>query len=385
MSIKFLNLFIIVLVLSFLSLFSSNPEKPEKVYRLCYTQKSQEWYKNQAELWKKEVKNNPQNERGWYYYFFAIRYKTLGIDSQRRERIQDQLIKEMGKAISDSYIYYYIRFYHGIGDFKDLQKAYQINPNDPDLYWEFMRHYDDEGDWQNRKIFCSKLYESKDIASGLLEYNYNVLASTEQNAILLTNGDNDTYPAWVLQDAKDIRNDVLVLNAHHIFVDREYLDVRLKENNINIESDSLSNENTNLFVKDFVSEVLNKYPDAPIYVALTVYNSYISSIKNKLYLVGLAYKYSKSPIDSTSILIKNVENNLRLDYLDFDWYDDLHISYDDLNRINTNYVNLFLQIGKNYFDNSDFETAKQWKNKALKIAIKAEKDSIINQIKSLSW
>jgi len=377
--------FTLFVALTFSNLLSASPDIPERVYRLCYTQKSQEWYEKQAKLWEKEVQINPQNERAWYYYFFATRYKTIGIDSQRRETIQEQLIKDMGKAIPESCTYHYICFYHGVGDFEDLQKAYQFNPNETDLYWEFMRYYDDEGDWENRKKFCEKLYKSKDIASGLLEYNYNVLASIEKNAILLTNGDNDTYPAWVLQDAKSVRTDVLVLNAHHVFVDREYLDVRLKQRNIDLQSKLLSNENTNLFLKDFVSELSKKYPEIPVYTALTVYSNYIKSIKDDLHLVGLANKYSKTPIDSTSILVRNMENNLRLDYLDYDWYDEFHISKNDLDRFNVNYIDSFLEVSEYYHSIGNVEKSEFWKTKSMKLAQKAENESLINKINSLPW
>ena len=372
-------------VLTYSYLYSASPDIPERVYRLCYTQKSQEWYENQAQLWEKEIQKNHKNERAWYYYFFATRYKTLGIDNQRRETIQNQLIKDMGKAIPESYIYYYIRFYNGVGGFEDLQKAYQINSKDPDLYWEFMRYYDDEGDWENRKFFSTKLYESKDIASGLLEYNFNVLASTEKNAILLTNGDNDTYPAWVLQDAKNIRTDVLVLNAHHIFVDREYLQVRLKERNINLNTELFSNENTNLFLKDLIVELSKQSPDIPVYTALTMYSNYIKSIKDKIYLVGLANRYSKSTIDSTSILIRNMEENLRLDYLDYNWYDEFHISKNDLDRFNVNYIDSFLEVSKYYNSIDNLEKSEMWKFKSIKLAEKADNTSLINKINSLSW
>lgn len=354
MNIKFYS-FILFSILLFTNAFSATIDEPQRVYRLCYTQKSQEWYENQSKIWKEEITKHPKNERAWYCYFFATRYKTLGIESQRRKTIQDQLIEEMGKVIPESYIYYYIRFYHGIGDFRDLQKAYQIKPDDPDLYWEFMRYYDDKGDWENRKAFCEKLYESKDIASGLLEYNYNVLASTKQNAILLTNGDNDTYPVWILQDAKNIRTDVLVLNAHHIFVDREYLDVQLKERKIEINSDSMSNENTNLFLKEFISKISEKYPGIPVYVALTVYKNYIKSIKDNLHLVGMALCYSENPFDSMQILVKNLENNLRLDYLDYNWYDEFHVSHDDLLKFNTNYIDSFFEIAKYYYSKGDIK------------------------------
>ena len=42
-------------------------------------------------------------------------------------------------------------------------------------------------------------------------HNKNMLVSTEQNAILFTNGDNDTYYAWDLQNKEGFREDVTVI------------------------------------------------------------------------------------------------------------------------------------------------------------------------------
>jgi hypothetical protein len=363
----------------------STDSQPQTVHRYIYEQHLRDWYLKQAELWKKEIAERPTDPVAWRNYFMANKYSYWRGDLAIYKNKMDSILTEMGKHIPDSYDYYYLRFYNGERDVGLLENAYKIDPKRADSLYELVMYYENIGDEAKLERFCKDLYLSRDISPGLLDYNYNVLASTEKNGILFTNGDNDTYPAWVLQHALGIRKDVMVINLHMTFTDREYLKRKLESRGLDIDVNALSKKKMNRFIEELTEKISTQGPEIPIHLALTVYKGTKRNLEEELYLVGLTFKYSRKRFDNIQSIKNNVYNKLRLDYLDFEWYNDQYLVSSLLDKLHVNYVVVFLKLGENLHQSGKSAEAIKWKNMALKLAKRADNVQFITHIDELKW
>lgn len=369
--------------------------KPQKVLRIVYETKPDDWYREQAKLWKKVIDKDPKNAEAWHNYYNATRYEDFNntINSPEKKEKLQRIVDDLGKHAPDSYEYYYLKGFNDTdinSKIKFIQKAHEIAPNRPDPLYELISYYEITGDEEKLAKYYKALYATKDIAPWLVNYNYNVFMSVEKNGIIFTNGDNDTYPCRMLQEAQSVRTDVSILNISMSGTET-YLKRILGKKGIKINRNELmqkavtigSDKSKNFSISTFAQAVCKylseNYPDFPVYFALTVYEQHFKPLKDNLYIVGLAYRYSPDRIDNIALTKKNLEINFRLDYLQYDWYNDLYPRLNLMNQMHLNYVPGMIMLAEHSKMSGQQEKFEYWNNLAKVIATKARREDWMNK------
>ena len=160
---------------------------------------------------------------------------------------------------------------------------------------------------------------------------------------------------------------------------------KLDERGIEINLKNLSGENIPLFFKQLISSIKKKYPEVSIHVAPTVYENYKKNIKDKLYITGPVYTYNENQLDNLALIKRNLEQNLRLDYLEYDWYNEQHVSQPLIERCNLNYIPSFIELAKMYKSKGDKNLSNYWKDKAIRLAKKINDEELIKRVKKMEW
>ncbi|MFB0515914.1 MAG: hypothetical protein ACETWG_04840, partial [Candidatus Neomarinimicrobiota bacterium] len=92
-----------------------------------------------------------------------------------------------------------------------LEKAASLDPGYLDPWFSLVIHYMDQ-EPEKVDLALRKILEGGGIAEEIMDMSFNMLALLEPDAILITNGDNDTYPGWILTRLLNIRPDVRIVN-----------------------------------------------------------------------------------------------------------------------------------------------------------------------------
>lgn len=378
-SMKRYSFFILILILGFLPL---NAQKPEVVYSIAKELKPHSFFVEQAKLWWKEIEKNEKNEKAWYYYYKANRYARMTFHCDENSKYDnwlkeseylkeaDEIIRLISEKIPGTYTYYIVikeGYPNNSERLQALQKAYELEPENPDTYDEFVVYYETNNTSDKRAEFNLKWYRSNDLSSGLLNYNYNVLMSIKEGGAILTFGDNDTFPIWLLQDVMGIRTDVTVLNVSLLLIP-EYRKVLFRKLNIPELNKEYPKGSTAQSQEEIINHIFkNKPQNLPLYVSTPAWKQF-KEYEKDLYIVGLVLEYSTETVDNIALLKNNFEHKYDLDYIENQFNYD--ISRGIVNRNNVNYLPGIIKLYNHYKLSGEEENAQKMKELGLYIADK---------------
>jgi hypothetical protein len=359
-------------------------QKPETIFSFARHPQSMQWYTQQKEAWAKVVSNHPKDNKAWYNYYYVTRILNNHNVNDKRSRSEkdkelSEIVDRMSEQIPDSYDYNFCRWQLQGNDMKYysfLEKAISIDSNRTEHIDYMINIGEIDNKPKQRDQYSARKFDVGELSPGFMYYNYNVLSGLEPDAILLTAGDNDTYPAWALQ-GRGIRKDVKVLNVYLLQIDR-YRERVFRELGAEPVSRSTDSDEEN-FRKHIIESLTRNQKNHPIYIALTASNcdEYLNTIQDKLYLTGLAYRYDTSSFDNTAVLRRNFEKRYALDYLDKAFY--VEPSEERMHEINTNYLVPMLKLHEHYQLSGNTDQDEWIKEKILMLCKNTEYEADIKK------
>jgi hypothetical protein len=310
----------------------------------------------------------PQVESNFSTYFAKrssfIDKDTKEISSSEQEEL-DQIVTTASLIDQDSYQYNYMEYVNRgrtIEAFSYLQKAEAAYPNNAELFDDFVYHYELTGNSSQKTVYCKKLYESNTIPDAVMEYNYNVLMSLDKNAVLLTNGSDDTFPIFIWQAIKGVRKDVTVINVD-MLNEAAYIENKAAEGKLKIKQQSSAIATMSYIIENNASK--------KIYVGHTISQQLLKKYQNNLYLSGLTYQYSASPVENVEVAVDRYEDDFKLDELQ-------HAQENTkVNQLNFNYILPLITFIEYYKSNGEEEKYTATRDLAIKVARRVGKEAFI--------
>ncbi len=201
----------ILVILSIACSGSSSKDiiRPEEIKSRRIVAYDQETYAKLAEQWQEYYNYYPSE----YAYANWMRAADYAGDTNFVELLDKGLEKYEANPVL-----LYLKAATKAGAHNDLEsrarleRSVAIDPDYMDPWFMLVVHYMDARDPERLDMALRKILESGSINDEVLDYNYNMISLLEPNAILITNGDNDTFPGWVLTRILKYRPDVSVVN-----------------------------------------------------------------------------------------------------------------------------------------------------------------------------
>jgi hypothetical protein len=203
----------------------------------------------------------------------------------------------------------------------NLKAAASSHPFSAHAHTDLWASYTAQGRLSDARHQAFELSDKHYYPRPLLDFAYNLLVGLEPNAILFTNGDNDTYPPSALQQACDpFRPDVTVANLSLLNVTAV---VKMMRDSIGVPISLTDGEIAALAPKtgpdgrsvllpsqQVVEDIIANAAKArrPVYFAVTVYKDMTAPYSDRLVLEGLVNRVADSKPAAAVDLDRIAEN-----------------------------------------------------------------------------
>ncbi len=184
-------------------------EKPERIVSWRQVIYDSSTYAKLAQLWKEYYDAYP-SEDAYGNWMYAARYAQIPEYKALLERGTDKypasstLLYLLGNEKS-----------HGKNNLEALQlyeKSAALDPGYMDPWFGLAVDYQSQGEREKADAALRHLLEYGAVQDEVMDFSYNMITGLDSGAILISNGDNDTYPGWILTRIIKYRPDVIIVN-----------------------------------------------------------------------------------------------------------------------------------------------------------------------------
>ena len=321
----------IVIILALVSHCIANAQQAETIESITANSHEPEWYAAQAEAWQKRVDENPQDQWAWRNLFRATCYYeqfTGGWGENQDESRTADVIRRMEAALPDSFVLNLCKGRFCLttdvtakrGD--NILRAIELMPENicpEDLEFLAVRLWINGPENPRVKELYTKSYRAKYFPSRIMQFNHNMLQSMQPNALYFSNGDLDTEPMKMLQEALGERTDVIIINLSFLhattFMDALYKKLNIAPLTLNVQDygDKYGEKWLQYYEADIIMYLI-KESKRPAYFSPT--NPKVSILDtNSIFNEGLVLKYSPKPYNNFDVAMHNVKEVYNLEYL----------------------------------------------------------------------
>lgn len=258
-------------------LFNSNHTSPTTTFSIENTEGIYEF---------KDIKQfeRAKSEFQLQYKLFQTSKAKKSLTPKEKEVLQKQLdvIETFGTSTFEYNFYTYLLGNYNTDQFKYLQNAELLNPEDKEVWEEMFAYFHIMGNQQKAQTYLEKLVKAKVYDESLLSYAEDVIRSAK-NGVILTHGEKDTYPLFIAKEK-------LAANVEIINVD--FLTSKTYRNHLKSELFSLPEGE---FINTvYVAMFCQLNASKNIQIALSLPSDYLLQLNGKLETKGLTYAYRQS-------------------------------------------------------------------------------------------